>query len=195
VRNANRVVEEYLQAGEATARLFSAPFTAWSGNGQSQDVAQRMARAASDAMTFWFQLMGQTAGRTAAPADASPAAVASTPAAPREPVMPTAPLVTVEMDSPLPASVTIDVRPGADASRVCVDRLLHRDPRVPPLTGVEVSATEDGHRVTIRLRVEAGQAAGAYSGVLLDERSSMPIGTVVVELSSARRPAGRGRRQ
>ena len=60
VQNANRVIEEYLRAGEASARLFQGAFGTRSGRRPiSRTSPQRMgARAASDSMSFWLELHG-----------------------------------------------------------------------------------------------------------------------------------------
>jgi hypothetical protein len=187
VQNANRVVEEYLRAGEASARLFREALGATSANGGSQDIAQRMLRSATDLMSFWIQFMAQwSGGMPPMPPSAGAAATPSPQPAPavREPAVDRT-RVAIEVDSTQPVTVTLDLQPPARGSRLCVDRLHPRRADAPALRGAEID-TSKPDLIVIRLRIEPTQPNDVYNGVILDEASGVPAGTLSVDVSRAR---------
>jgi hypothetical protein len=190
VQNANRVVEDYLRAGEATARVFRNALGGTSGNGGAQDVAQRMLRSATDLMGFWTQFMAQWSGSM--PSMASPPVPGQHPQpAPLDREQPhiERARVAIELDSNQPVTVILDLPQQARGSRLCVDRLHPRRSDAPPLRDVEIDTASAPQLIVIRLRVAAGQPSDIYNGVILDEGSGLPAGTLSVEVNPAGAPS------
>jgi hypothetical protein len=88
--------------------------------------------------------------------------------------------LTVELHSPQPAEVSIDLRPRSAGIPLRVHDLRDVDPDKPRLRGATVVATPDG--VRIHVQVPADQPPGVYSGVILDERTSLPRGVLTVRV-------------
>ena len=187
LQNANRVVEDYLRAGEASARLFPGVSGAGRPNGAPQDIAQAMMRAASDMMSFWVELLARST------ADAAPAAAAGAKPGTHDvgdaEGANTPPRISVAVDSSRPATVTVDLRPEARRATLGLERLHPHGRKAAPLRGISIERAED-ESVVIRLRITSDQPAGVYSGVIIDHATSLPVGTVAVTLQ-----AGRGARR
>jgi hypothetical protein len=180
VQNANRVLEEYLRAGESAARLFQRP-SRNTGGGDSQDLVQGMVRAASDLTTFWLELFARSSG-----APSQSAAAVNPPSATVEPRAASDPVrVTVEVSSGRPVSVTVDLRPEARGATLCAGRLHPRESSAPPLPGVELGTSDSNRGIVVRLRVGPKPPPGTYDGVIVDEQSSLPVGTISVEVQPA----------
>jgi hypothetical protein len=193
VQNANRVIEDYMSAGRASAGRFTASNRAASVLGSTEEVAQRMVRAASDSVNLWLEFMARSTGGAVQPQEhggpsPSPAAQAAPAHVPETELR-----VAVDVDSIRPTTVSLNLGPDARRSKLSVDRLHPRGSSVTPLTGVEIN-TAKREVVTVRLRVDPAQPAGLYHGVILDEATSLPAGTISVEIKS-RRPASRPKRK
>jgi hypothetical protein len=146
-------------------------------------------------MSFWLELMARLAG-SVAPAGSGAATVPPAGVTPpdREPRTRGAARVSVEVTSDRPITVTLDLRAHDGRSRLHADRLHARDAGGPHLTGVEIEVRPDTDQVIVRVRVDPGQPAGQYDGVIVDDGSSLPCGTISVDvrpapLQSRRRPA------
>jgi len=185
VHNANRVVEEYLRAGEASARLFQNAVGGAPGTG-NPDITQAMVRAASDMMSFWVELMTRSVGGMATAERATHATPRSAPGSDTGRDR----RLSVAVDSRRPVTVGVDLRPDASAATLRLERLNRRGPgKAPPLAGAQIETSPGDEVVTIRLRVPPTQPPGVYYGVIVDEDSSRPVGNIHVEVHGARRPA------
>jgi hypothetical protein len=96
------------------------------------------------------------------------------------------PRVAVEVESGRPARVTVDLRPHARGARLYLDRLHARGANTPPLLGTVIDTSSDDHLVVIRLRIDPDQPTGVYNGVIIDEATSAPAGTISVAIQPAR---------
>lgn len=181
VEGATRVVEEYLRTGDTLPR----PFTgSASSPGNAQDLGQAMVRAASDMMTFWVELMARSAG--------GPLQGASSPQAraPREDAA--APVagpvrVRVEVDSARPTQVHVELHASPERGALRVERLQARSGSAPPLPAEAVRASFDSGVLMVRLRIAPVCPAGFYQGVVVDEATTAPLGTISVEIRTAPR--------
>jgi hypothetical protein len=184
VRDANRVIDDYLTTGQASARALRNAIGIGAANGNVQDVATRMMRAASDLMSFWFDFMAQSApaaGPAAGmPQGSAPQSIPATVSERRAPVV-------VQVDALRPVAVTVDLRSGTKTSRFSLDRLHPVRKGAPPLTGVHIEAPEGDGPIVVSVSVAAEQPAGVYNGVVLDEATSRPLGTISVDIRPARR--------
>jgi len=187
-----RVIDEYVRQGQRAAERLSggAPDPAAVTN-DMQEISARMAQYSSDLMSLWFQMMGAAmanAGMAAsAPSAAAPpppgtaaaATVAAGAASAGEPVR-----VRVEVASVQPVEVGLDLRPGAGRAPLLVHALRAVDPDKPALAA---SAVPDGDEGVVRLRVQVpdDHPPGVYSGLLVDERSNLPVGALSLRVGRA----------
>jgi hypothetical protein len=179
VRNANRVIEEYLSAGRATAQRFAGTNGLGGAPGSVQDIGQSMLRAVSDSMSLWLEFMARSmGGATSSPARPSsqPDDASSTPSMQSRGLR-----VAVEVDSIRPTTVAVDLRSDVRGVDLCVERLHPRNRAGAPLTGVEIAGT-DAEMPRIRLRIDPEHPPGVYDGVIVNKVSSLPAGTISVDI-------------
>ncbi len=163
-----------------------------------QEIATRMAQYASDFAALWFeflQLMAGSAGGWPMPAaggngtpvSRSPESGTSPAPPPASTPLPTASELTrvrVAVTSPHPAEVSVDLRAPACAGRLVLQSLRAVDPSKPRLSDVEIASPGGKEPVTVRIRVPPGQPAGVYNGLIIEEDTSRPIGTVSLRITS-----------
>jgi hypothetical protein len=179
VRNANRVIEEYLSAGRASAQRFAGANGLGGPSGSVQDLGQSMLRALSDSVSLWLEFMARSMGAgTPPPRPSSPPA--DTSAAPSTESHGGL-RVAVEVESTRPTTVAVDLRPDVRGADLCVDRLHPRHRAGAPLTGVEIEST-DAEIPRIRLRIDPEHPPGVYDGVIVHKVSSLPAGTISVDI-------------
>ena len=191
VRNANRVIEEYLSAGRVSAQRFAGTTGPGGAPGTVQDIGQSMLRAVSDSVSLWLEFMARSMGG-GTPAPPPP----SSPAADTSPVLSMQPAglrVAVEVDSVRPTTVVVDLRPDVRGADLCVDRLHPRDRGAAPLTGIEIGGT-DGEIARIRLRVGSEHPPGVYDGVIIHKETSLPAGTISVDIKPRKTSPAKGDR-
>lgn len=179
-----RVVDEYLRHGQRVAeRLGDRSLTPGNMAQDFQELTGRMTRYASDLMDVWFQLIELASARRPVGAETPAAVVAPAPPAPSEPPAGSA-RVTVLVSSLQPTEVTIDIRPGALGPSLIVHALRAAEPDKPRLTEVAIEPASPDGALRLRIRVPPDQPAGVYNGMIIDERTSRPVGTVSVRLGS-----------
>lgn len=189
-----RIVEEYLQQ----SRNVAASIAPAAGSDAINSVAalqSRMARATADMFDVWFQMLNASAnvqpGTGASGSSANGGGHANgnghTPvhAAPAQQFAPDQERtgIEVEIQSLRPARVAVDLRPGAGRSSMLVHALRSTDETLPRISGVSVEAASSARPVLVRVAVPADQPAGIYSGMIIDEASSLPVGTLSVVVS------------
>jgi hypothetical protein len=187
-----RVVDEYLRHGQRVAeRIGDRSLTPGAVVQDFQELTARMARYASDLMDIWFQLIELAAAGTARASPVRPAAddpipATPAPAPPQSTAPPEAPAasarVTVAVASLQPAEVTLDLRPGAAGLPLIVHALRAAEPDKPRLTDVTLEPTGEDGALCLRIRVPPDQPAGVYNGLIIDERTSRPAGTLSVRV-------------
>ena len=192
-----RVVDDYIQQGQRAAqRLSEGKLTAEAVASEAQDLSARIARYASDFFGAWVELLELAAVGSAArqgvatPAAGSPPPPAAAPSPPpdRRPASGTG--LRVEVAAARPVEVALDLRPERVTGALRAHDLRSADPRKPRLSDVAIRA-DDGTPV-LRIGVPDDHPAGAYEGLLLDEATNRPVGSVRVVLS-APAPAARRR--
>lgn len=202
-----RVIEEYMRQGQNVARMFGMPyapgampgFSAPGGAMPGGPPMEALFRSFSEFMNMWMQVMGGRAPG-AAPTAAAPAVGTAGPFAMGEPVAPVpqqAPAVapqqpqqsegqvalTLELESPRRTEVSFDLRPRSLGLPLVVHDLRAPEADKPRITGVALETVPDEERLVLRLRIPAEQPPGIYSGIILDERTSLPRGTLTVRLA------------
>ena len=151
-----------------------------------QDLGVRMVQYTSDVFGLWFEMMNVM---LAGGSPFRPGNGIAAPPPPAEPPPPTraAPAdgggarVRVEVASTRPAEVSVDLRPEAAGRRLVVHGLRAVDPAKPRLADVSIVA--DGDQVTVRVRVPPDVPAAVYNGLIVDEETSRPAGTVSVRIA------------
>jgi hypothetical protein len=86
----------------------------------------------------------------------------------------------VAVVSPYPTEVSLDLRQKATNGRVTVQSLRAADAHKPRLSDVAVEDSEGA--MMLRIRVPESQPAGIYTGLIVDEGTSQPIGTVSLNI-------------
>lgn len=193
-----RVIDDYVRQGERVARAVgergpvTGPAAAFA---DTQDIARRMGQYAMEVTTLWYQLLQGTQSASGWPFPAYPGfAMPRAPeaggaahdgdAARKPPVPPAAPngakpvRVAVSVSSARATEVVLDLRPEAGARRMVVQSLRSPDPGPPRIA--DVALTGDGVETpfTLRVHVPDDQPAGIYNGIVIEEESGLPLGTV-----------------
>jgi hypothetical protein len=192
-----RVIDEYVRQGQKAAQRFNdRSYGASTMTNDMQEIATRMAQYASDFTALWFEFMqaaaagaggwpmppanGFKASTTASKGSQAPPATAP---APREGEGVELTRVRIAVTSPHPTEVSFDLRPHSAARRLVVHSLRAVDPDKPRLSDVTIEEGGPDEPLTLRIRVPLGQAAGVYNGLIIDEETSRPVGTVSLRIA------------
>jgi hypothetical protein len=188
-----RVVDEYIRQGQKAAqRLNERSYGAQTMAGDVQDLAMRMTQYASDFAAVWLQLVQLAATGNGPPSGSPPGdgieRGPSTDAPPssseRSEVSPPATTrVCIEVHATQPTEVAVDIRPDAATRPLIVHALRAVNPDTPRLDEVSFEPGSDDSPARLRIRVPTGQVAGTYSGLMIDEATSRPVGTVSVTIT------------
>ncbi len=189
-----RVIDEYVKRGQAAAqRMQHGAYGPQDMARDAQGVAAQLVRSATDLAGAWaefFALANRDASRADGQAPVAPAAgptadgappVAPS-AAPPAPSAAPAPLrVRIAVTASRPVETMLDLRPVTADRALVVHALRGAGGARLDEVGVE---TADGV-ATIAIRVPAGQPEGQYAGLVCDDASNVPVGTVTVVLPAA----------
>jgi hypothetical protein len=93
-----------------------------------------------------------------------------------------APSVSVDILSKGRAEVTVDLKPGSAKGALHVHDLRASSPRMPRISGVTVEGYALENRVVVRLKLPDDQPAGTYTGVIVEDETNLPMGTVSVRV-------------
>ncbi len=179
VELAYRVMDDYVQQGQRAAeRIAGRAYGPDAWVTDAQDVSARVARYASDVMGLWLDAFDGV--RTGMPVPPPAAASSTNGTTPTEPGGP--PWLVIEVLATQPAAVTLDLRPAAGAGRLIVHALRDAEVEKPPLRDVAVEPATNGGPSRVRVRVPPGQPAGTYHGLIVDEATNRPVGSVSVRL-------------
>jgi hypothetical protein len=176
------VVDDYIRQGETVAKRISERGISGAGvSADLQDLASRWFQYVSELSEIWFRLAGLATVGPAALGGSRGAAPPTGEASPRAREA-TAPehgaRVTVAVECARPVEVSLDLRSGSWPAGLRAHDLRAADPEKPRLPGPMVErASEDGS-ITLRVRVPEDQPSGLYSGLLLDEATGVPAGSL-----------------
>jgi hypothetical protein len=205
-----RVIEEYLRQGQELARSVWPGARSTSSEGvQPLNLTERMLRSASDLAGLFseflqtFSLPGSlpppgsqplagfgvsAAERAQRPASAtgpsrpsrpSPSQVAPSSEADRNEGP--APL-SIEVDSKRRTEVTVNLNAGSWKTKLEVHDLRSTNRAAPPLGGIEILSLPTQRRLLIRVRIPDRQASGTYSGLVVDQKTNVPRGTLSIRI-------------
>jgi hypothetical protein len=179
-----RVIEEYMRQGQSVARMFGMPYTggampgvaAPGGPAAGGPPMEALFRSFSEFMNMWMQVMGGRAPG-AAPSAAAPAVGTAGPFAMGEPPAPVPQQAPAPLSQPSegPVALTLELESPRRTEVSEADK--------PRITGVGLETVPDEERLVLRLRIPSEQPPGIYSGIILDERTSLPRGTLTVRLA------------
>jgi hypothetical protein len=92
--------------------------------------------------------------------------------------------LTLDIQSARRVEVSVDLRPRSSGLPLVVHDLRAPEADKPRLTGVTIEGQPDEERLCLRLRVPEEHPPGIYSGLILDEQTSLPRGTLTVRIPS-----------
>jgi len=188
-----KVIDEYLQQGQhAAQRLNAGTLTAEAVATEAQDLGTRVARYASDFFGAWMELLElAAAGRVAqgeprAPAAPPPPPSGSAPAPPAaHPARAThASRLQVELATSRPVRLRLDLHADRIRGAMRAHALRSADPSRGQLQ--DVACVLEGDAPVLRVEISAKQRPGSYEGLLVDETTNRPVGSVRVTLEETR---------
>ncbi len=91
--------------------------------------------------------------------------------------------VDIELSSPRPATVSIELHPDAERRALAIANLHDLRGRTLALDAIAFTPAKGRKRARLRVRVPDGQPPGIFSGVLLDRSTSEPRGVLTVRVS------------
>lgn len=91
--------------------------------------------------------------------------------------------IPLTVSSSLPTRCTLKLDPGAETRTLEACQLWSRDRAKPPLMDAAFAADSNGN-VFLRVRVPDNQPTGLYLGVICDQATGEPLGTLSVEIFS-----------
>jgi len=91
--------------------------------------------------------------------------------------------VDIELSSPRPVTVTIELHEEAERRALAIAGLHDRHGRKLTLAAIAFASAKGRKRACLRIRLPDGQRPGIYSGVLLDRSTSEPRGVLTVRVA------------
>ena len=174
-----RVVDDYLREGQRVAeRLGGRGLGADQLVGDMQQLTARMARYTSDVFEVWFQFLELAMGGRVRPRENGVAAARAV-----QPEAPAASRIRIAVDASQPTEVVLDLRPDAAGRRLLVHALRPADGSEGARLG-DVSVEPDAGGAVVRIRVPPRHPAGVYNGLVIDEETSRPAGTLSVRVGA-----------
>jgi hypothetical protein len=205
-----QVIDGYLRQGQNVARAMWGGGSLGPGRGPSDppQLMESLTRQASQLAGMWFDMInlvvpGSFGGYGAPPTGTagpfwmggSPPSVPAWPSPARgEPPPPRTPApqaathsgeptaVVVEVESVRPTEVSLELRSRSLGLSLHVHDLRAPETEKPRLTDVAITTFAEEERVKVTIRVPEGHPAGIYSGIILDEQTSLPRGTLTVRV-------------
>jgi hypothetical protein len=200
-----RVINDYIQQGQAMAQAFNP--SAWGTQGQEnvppdvQQLAQRVMQYGWDFAGVWFEMWQRMAGNSSGwppppsggtngqqPPWASPAPQAERPRShpPSPPTHAEGPAagpkrMVVSVVSERRTAATLEWRPGSAAS-LALHALRPEGHTAPPIKDVSIEADGEHQTLTVKVVVRPTQPPGVYNGMIVDTQSNLPRGTVSVRV-------------
>jgi hypothetical protein len=200
-----RVIDEYLRQGQEAARA------AWmgglpglggvGGRGEAElaAMASQMLRYSTELASFWTSMFNSISrpspvgdiprppmpggfdfgGPMPSPKPTSPEPAPKA-APPKAPESATAPQLTLAIDSKLPVEVSARLDPHGPLGKLRVHDLRAASEKLPRLRGVRAELRDGG--LWIALKVGSKHPAGVYSGVIVDDATNLPAGTLSVRV-------------
>lgn len=179
-----RVIDEYVRQGQrAAAGLRGGRTDPAAMTSDLQGLMGRMAQYTSDFLGVWSEFVEVAMRGATMPGTANGTAPQSPPAAAS--AASDDPGVRVELHATRPTEVAVDLRPHTPGARLGVQGMRAMEPGEPRLEGVTLEPSGPGAPLVLRIVVPPDQPAGTYNGIVVEEETSRPLGTVSVRLPPA----------
>jgi len=185
-----RVVDDYIRQGKKAAeRVNSRTYGAETMASDAQDLAVRMLQHASDFAAVWLDFVQLASAGNAWPGfPPAPSAAAASAPAPNAPAGDTSDNdhrgVRIEVVAAQPVEVSLELRPDAGGRPLAVHALRAVDPKKPRITDVLLEPASKTKPAKLRIRVPTKQPAGVYRGLIVEEQTSRPVGSVTVRIEA-----------
>lgn len=185
-----QVVDDYLRQGARVARRLSGPTPGPQAFADEfQELSARSARHFAEVTRIWFDAVRATTGGLApAPQPAAEPAAEAPAAAEKSPPAATASEpsgVRIEIRAQQPTEVSLDLHPEAARRALIAHTLRAADAKGPRLTDVTFQPATAEDPARLRIVVPPGHPPGTYSGLLVDEKTNRPMGTLSVDVGPA----------
>ncbi len=182
-----RVIEQYMRQGERVARQIGGQRTVDPARAvvSAQDRITEMTQMFSDMAGLWLELVQdvvqQGAGRSAADShNGGPPAAAGNHGGASEPSSLSSAAVNLVLNSTLPVSGHVDLRPEYATAKLQVHDLRGTAADQPRISDVSFAPATDQTPARIVVRIPADQPPGRYNAVLVEETGGRLAGTISV---------------
>jgi hypothetical protein len=91
--------------------------------------------------------------------------------------------IAVEILSRRRATVCVDLKPASVCLPLAVHALRAKEPQVPRISDVVIERKPSENRVLLRINVAPDQPSATYVGLIVDDETNLPRGTVTVRIS------------
>lgn len=195
-----RIVDDYIRQGEKAARqVTERSATPQTMATDAQDFAVRFAQHASGLAGVWLEFLQLTTASSGMPFNTGLWDAFVPPSAPsrhspsfQPPHAPNgaAPRradtertsVRIEITASRPTDVVLDLQPSAAGRPLSVYALREKDSDTARIADVVFEPESDGAPARLRVRIPADQQPGIYNGLIVDDASGRPVGSVSVSL-------------
>ena len=174
---AYRVIEEEIRLGQQAAEQLNR--RSYAMGSDMVEAGERLVRYSADLWISWLEFAGSLARNADSLRNLSrppePESVRSADATAG------ATAVSIAITSPQPARVTLHLHPTAEGCSLAVRDLKAGDPGKPALTDVLFTPGAGGI-MDLQIRVPQEQPPDLYAGLVVDQRTGQPVGTLSVQV-------------
>ncbi|MBI3798024.1 MAG: hypothetical protein HY268_13790 [Deltaproteobacteria bacterium] len=182
-----QVVEEHIRQGQRVAeQINNRSYNPENIGKDVRELVERMVHYYTDLGSLWGDLANSLLAdpdllrnlfRGQAQAEQPATRAAATAASPTATLA-----VSIEVISPRPTQVTLDLQPRSEGLPLTTYGLHAGDAQKPSLTDITFESGLDTGRLLLRIRVPEGQPPDVYTGVVVDKGTNLPRGTLSVRL-------------
>lgn len=182
-----RVIEEHIREGRAAAEeIKHRDYASKAGVEDISSLLQRALRYSTDIVPIWLELLNSVAAserlrsslKSIRPIVESALGKGATGNGAGQ----AASSVSIEIASSRPTRVDVDLGPGTEKLPLMTYGLVARDPCKSPLRDVEFVRDNRRERRCVRVSIPADQAAGTYSGTIVDSETGEVRGSLTVRI-------------
>lgn len=180
------VIGQNLQQGRAAADRFSAgAYGLHHAKDDVGDLSKRLAQLARDLGTVGFDLLAAVARDPTFRDALAPKPIPNYPPSGDEAPTNSPTKVGCQVKGNDRASASPFYLSQPEGPSVLTVAGLHSpDPSLPPITKIAFMASDDGTCIIARITVPADQPDGVYSGVVCDDKTHAPLGTLTVQVKA-----------
>ena len=127
------------------------------------------------------RMAARESGVGAAPSKSAASSTTQSPNA--SSLSPALPTVAVELRCRRPTVTSVELKPGAITRRLVAHDLRASDPSLPRIGGIQIDYDLASDTVQLSLTIGDDQAPATYSGLIVDEQTNLPCGSLTVSIS------------